>query len=835
MSRAQTHEWLFYELMWRAAGSGATYPKPWWVQQYFRRWVEPFDGGLFGSKEAAFASNAHYRYWNMIGVKDHHQESLVGQAGEVEPVYDHYAVGFFLFDPLTRRLDLPQNPVRLADGPALTQGLEDHDLPVVLTRYRTSSGILVEHKALATTQGARQRSIVLLRLRVQAPPDLPSQPWLCISISPFGPTGFERHDKAGRLSSDNRLTHLSYDHQDRCLQIGNRMGPVFDSAPAHHGLYGNADGSHDPNHYLRVNPFRDLETHGTLNGHDEASDHVAGLVTGVFAWPLATTAHGALTLDIRLPVDDYRGASDLAELIATPADALEQANHDFWRQKLRVSGTQPLLPAALAHLGVLFRICRSHLLILADHGQIHPGPTIYDAFWVRDSSVEGIACALSGDLNLPRQQFGTHYPTVFNRGPGWIGPARLHGFFGGAHEKNDHEWDSNGQALWAIGRFDRILGPSERFGAGLYFPYVLEGARWIRDNRSPYGLLHSGWSAEHLGDKHQPHYWDDLWALAGLWEAAKLAERIGAHEVGELWAIYDDVRRATSDSIRWVLAEQSRRGYWETFIPTGPGDVGRLDSTMIGALAYFHPCRLDQGKRLGEDIDWAARMTLETIWSHFVRDGGFRHDSAWFCFGPYLTLQLAHAFLLIGDLQRMDQCLAWSIGNAGYASVSHAVGDGRWSVTQGAWNEQHCDPIASDFAEVPERWWYMGDIPHGWAAAEFLMLLRDILLSESDEDSDPHIDLAAGLLPHWLKDGESVGVHNAPTLFGTPLSYRLTVDRTSQQVRIQIDQAPAGVRLVYPCRFGEISSAQADGKPIPSDTHHAFIPAGAAAITVDYR
>ncbi|NCA70798.1 MAG: hypothetical protein EOM91_11955, partial [Sphingobacteriia bacterium] len=112
MSRAQTHEWLFYELMWRAAGSGATYPKPWWVQQYFRRWVEPFDGGLFGSKEAAFASNAHYRYWNMIGVKDHHQESLVGQAGEVEPVYDHYAVGFFLFDPLTRRLDLPQNPVR---------------------------------------------------------------------------------------------------------------------------------------------------------------------------------------------------------------------------------------------------------------------------------------------------------------------------------------------------------------------------------------------------------------------------------------------------------------------------------------------------------------------------------------------------------------------------------------------------------------------------------------------------------------------------------------------------------------------------------------------------
>lgn len=835
MSTAQTHEWLFYELMWRAEGSGAAYPKPWWVQQYFRRWVEPFDGGLFGSKEGAFASNAHYRYWNMIGVKDHHQESLVGQAGEVEPVYDHYAVAFFLFDPLTRRLDLPQSPAPLPDGPALTQGLEDHYLPVVMTRYRVPAGSMVEHKALATTHGTRQRSVVLLRLRVQAPAHLTSRPWLCVSVTPFGPTGFERHDKAGRLSSDKRLTYMRYDSDGRWLQIGNRMGPVFDRAPSVYGVYGNEAGSHDPNHYLVENPFRDLEARGALNGRTEAADHVAGLVTGVFAWPLEETPDGALALDIRLPVDDYRGAADLAELAGTPADALEQANRNFWQQKLTVSGTQPELPSEVTHLSDVFRICRSHLLILADHGQIHPGPTIYDAFWVRDSSVEGIACALSGDLNLPREQFGTYYPTVFNRGPGWIGPARLHGFFGGAHEKNDQEWDSNGQALWAIGRLDRILGPGEGFGAGLYFPYVLDGARWIRDNRSAFGLLHSGWSAEHLGDKHQPHYWDDLWALAGLWEAAKLAERIGAHEVGELWAIYEDVRRATGDSIRWVLAEQARRGHWETFIPTGPGDVGRLDSTMVGALAYFHPCRLYQGSRLGADIDWAARMTLETIWAHFVREGGFRHDSAWYCYGPYLTLQLAHAFLLLGDLPRMDQCLAWSIGNAGFASVSRPSGNGRWAVTQGAWNEQHCYPIASDFAEVPERWWYMGDIPHGWAAAEFLLLLRDMLMFEADEDGDPHIYLAAGILPHWVDDGETVGVRNASTVFAAPLSYRLTLDRTARRVQILIDEAPAGVRFIYPCRFGEVASAEADGSPIPSDGTHIFIPAGVKAVAVAYR
>jgi hypothetical protein len=318
---------------------------------------------------------------------------------------------------------------------------------------------------------------------------------------------------------------------------------------------------------------------------------------------------------------------------------LEANNRAFWTQKLNASGLQAVLPPIVAHLFDLYRTCRANLLILADNGEIHPGPTIYDSFWIRDSSVEGIACALAGDGDLSAVQFGTHYPTVFNQGPGMVGPAALQGFFGGDHEKNDLEWDSNGEALWAFGRFDRI---TPGFGRGVFSPYVIDGARWIRDNRSQYGLLFSGWSAEHIGDKDKPHYWDDFWALAGLWEAACLAERTGAAgAAAEIWATYNDLNRATGDSIRWVLSQQAQSGFWETFIPTGPADFGRLDSTMIGAVSYFHPTRLYMGAKLGADIDYAARMTLETIWGHFV-EGGFRHDAAWHCYGPYLTLYMAN-------------------------------------------------------------------------------------------------------------------------------------------------------------------------------------------------
>lgn len=720
---AQPHQYLFYELMWRVHVSGRPYPVPWWVRQYFRSWVEPYDQGLFDSKQAAFASNAYYRYWNMVGVKDHQQECLIGQAGEIEPVYDKYTLSFFMFNPDNRTFFFPQE-----ENSNLHQNLEKSYLPIFYTIYKPDGTISVTEKVLATVAGSRERSIVLARFSVNTNGATSSQRlWLCLAVSSTGPTGFERNDRAGRISADRRLSFIRYNSTDRKVEVNTSWGPIFDSAPAHFGLYGNDQSTHDPEHYLLNNPYADLLNNGSLNGLTEAGDLVAGLCTGVFAWPVVMDSTGEnFRLNVILPVDDYRGQDDLLELRAADPDTLEINNRGFWEQKLEQSGLQIILPNNITSYSDLYRICRANLLILADKGEIHPGPTIYDSFWVRDSSVEGIACALAGDKSLTSEQFGTHYLTQFHtRNESW-GPVSLKGFFGGEHEKNDLEWDSNGQVLWAFGKFDRISGEQDAFGKRVFNPYVIEGARWIRDNRSRYGLLHSGWSAEHLGDKNKPHYWDDLWGLAGLYEAAKLAERINAPEVSELWAIYNDLRFATVNSIRWVLQEQRNRGFWETFIPTGPGDVGRLDSTIVGTVAYFHPCRLYMNQKLGRDIDLAARYTLDTIWSKFVRDGGFEHNSAWNAFGPYLTLQLAHAFLYLGEIDKMESLLSWSVFNAAFAKDNSNLANIK-QIVLGGWNEQHCYPVASNFTRVPDHPWYMGDIPHGWACAEFMMLIRDIL------------------------------------------------------------------------------------------------------------
>jgi hypothetical protein len=176
---SNTPEQTFYEVMWRVKDK--PFPLPWWVQQYFRNWHDDYNTGLFNSKEEAFASNALYRYWSMVGVKDHHQESLVGQAGEIEPVYDRYSVSFFLFNERTRELLFPQT----SGGEHLKQRYEEGYLPVIVTEFTPVNGISVTQKVFATTIGSDQSSIVVSRIKVEQTEQNNDRYWLCISVSVF--------------------------------------------------------------------------------------------------------------------------------------------------------------------------------------------------------------------------------------------------------------------------------------------------------------------------------------------------------------------------------------------------------------------------------------------------------------------------------------------------------------------------------------------------------------------------------------------------------------------------------------------------------------------------
>jgi hypothetical protein len=130
----------------------------------------------------------------------------------------------------------------------------------------------------------------------------------------------------------------------------------------------------------------------------------------------------------------------------------------------------------------------------------------------------------------------------------------------------------------------------------------------------------------------------------------------------------------------------------------------------------------------------------------------------------------------------------------------------------------------------------MGDIPHGWAAAEFLLLLRDALLFEADEDGDPHLYLAPGALPHWVPDGQTVTVADAPTTLGGPLGYRLHHDAPNRAIDIEITQSPSpAVHYVYPCRFGPVRQLTVDGRQLPVTGNDVILPATTRRAVVGYQ
>jgi len=53
-------------------------------------------------------------------------------------------------------------------------------------------------------------------------------------------------------------------------------------------------------------------------------------------------------------------------------------------------------------------------------------------------------------------------------------------------------------------------------------------------------------------------------------------------------------------------------------------------------------------------------------------------------------------------------------------------------------------------------------MPHNWASAEFVRLMRHMLVFERGED----LELLPAVPPHWLAPGQRIRVEGTPTRFG---------------------------------------------------------------------
>jgi hypothetical protein len=119
--------------------------------------------------------------------------------------------------------------------------------------------------------------------------------------------------------------------------------------------------------------------------------------------------------------------------------------------------------------------------------------------------------------------------------------------------------------------------------------------------------------------------------------------------------------------------------------------------------------------------------------------GGYRH--IWGQWWPYGGLGLARAYLRLSQQPIVHEILGWTL--------DHQTLPGAY-----AWAEQ----VSPDHGGITG-----GDMPHAWAAATFVTLVREMLVLRRGDT----LELFAGVPASWLAAGNAVGLRDAPTEFGT--------------------------------------------------------------------
>ena len=474
----------------------------------------------------------------------------------------------------------------------------------------------------------------------------------------------------------------------------------------------------------------------------------AGLATATFLFPLAHRQ----TLRVAVPMEAERRTRRVGlarrrvqrapELPAAlpGSDAVVRS----WQAQTSSRGMRLVLPQG--RLASAVEANRRYLLLFHEGADVVPGPFTYHRFWFRDAAYLLAA--------LDRYGFHRESAEVLASFPG---RQRVDGFFFSQRQ----EWDANGAALSAMAEHWRLTGSLDHVDAEA----VAKGVRWIerkrhtkRGRRDPAvrGLLPASISAEHLGP-FDFYYWDDFWSLRGLLDGAALLRALGADPIAEECGRWAASMRADLDaSIALVAARLGTDA-----LPAGPRR--RIDPGVIGTLVACSPLRLFAAEHP------VMAATAQAIRDRFCVGPAFYQGISHTGLGTYLTLQLASVELEAGDRTALER-LGWLLD---LASPTYT------------WPEAIHPGLGGGC---------MGDGHHGWAAADFLSFVRQLLVSET---SDGGLALCSMLPEAWT--GQSLEVHDAPTHFG-PVSFavRYHGDRPALLWDLKVREGAGTVRLTAP-------------------------------------
>jgi hypothetical protein len=396
----------------------------------------------------------------------------------------------------------------------------------------------------------------------------------------------------------------------------------------------------------------------------------------------------------------------------------------------------------------------------------------YHAFWLRDAAVITSAFDQVGLHDIAAQDL-RFFET-------WQQPD-------GLFVSRPNQYDGFGQALWAFG--DHVRRTGDVNFAQRVLPAVGRAMNWLETARAadPRGLLPP--SDPHDNEQIAGHLvGDNLWGVAGARAAATIARTAGQPQTADQWAAEAAAYQATLDAqIR--QAAQSTGGWIPAAVDTKGGqDWGNL--WPVYPTGVYSPSDL----MVERTMRHARARFKEGIATYM--DGRLLHD--------YLGFRVFETDLAAGNADRAVDGL--------YAELAHTTAThGGFETGVRVYGSRAVDDNMT---------------PHGWFAAEYVSLLRNMLVRERPDG----IALMSALSPAWLKPGDAVSVHDAPTTYGK-VSFTLRPTDDGARLEWHAD-VPKDTSIHWPlpdfAKDVKAGSLEKDGRTI-------LLPGRSGALTVHWK
>jgi hypothetical protein len=706
-------------------------------------------------------------YWTVVGVAGDTKKALINQDGMVEVDRETFSIEPFLY----------------VGGELLTwhdveasQHLSEGYLPIPSVEWRSGP---IRLRVTALAAGEPGHSVLLLKYAITNEGPEKQIGSLFLALRPFQVT--PPWQSLNITGGPAVIRDIAFDGTSVWVNDEKRVMSL--TAPSGFGAARFSEGT-----------ITDFLQSGNLPGKVSVSDTFAK-ASGALEYRLEFDPGSTREVVVMVPLHSSR-QTDLPTLSRDGQDELAEGeairlwNKSYdqtaerWRILLnRVSFD---LPASARELIDVVRANLAYILINADGPALQPGPRAYERSWIRDGAFTSAALLRMGfpeEVRAYARWYATYqYPD------GKI-PCCVDRLGADSVPEND----SNGQWLYTLAqyyRFSRDIGfLSEMWPSILKtvaYIEVLRNQRLTPEYELPENIVFRGLvpeSISHEGYSSRPvhSYWDNLFVLLGLKEAAYMAQALGETEhAARFRELSEEFRSDLYTSVRHSMAMHGI-----DFFP-GAAELGDFDFTAttiavdpVGELRHLAL----------EPFNRALEMYLENF------DRRNNEEAPAGNYTPY-EIRIVGTLIRLGMQSRAHELLQYFLTGQRPAAWNH------WAEI--VWHDYN-DPR------------FIGDMPHTWIGAEFIRAIRSLFAYE--RLSDQSLVVAPGVPEAWVRSPEGVQIKRFPTYHGT-LNYSL---RLVDDGHVRLDMSgdivvpPGGIVVISP-RDAPLRNVTVNGTPVDTST-----------------